>query len=60
MRPRVTEGESKRVNTILPLPLVRRIDEWRRQQPDLPNVSEAMRRLIEIALDSGKPKRVRT
>jgi hypothetical protein len=27
-----------------------RIDEWRRRQPDLPNRTEAVRRLIEIAL----------
>jgi hypothetical protein len=32
-----------------------RIDEWRRRQPDLPNRTEAVRRLIEIALDA-EPK----
>lgn len=26
------------------------INEWRRQQPDLPNRSEAIRRLVELAL----------
>jgi hypothetical protein len=31
------------------------IDEWRRKQPDLPNRSEAIRRLVDLAL--GAPKR---
>jgi hypothetical protein len=31
------------------------IDEWRRQQPDLPSRSEAIRRLVEQAL-KGKRK----
>jgi hypothetical protein len=29
---------------------LRAIDEWRRQQPDLPSRSEAIRRLVDIAL----------
>jgi hypothetical protein len=33
------------------------IDEWRRQQPDLPSRSEAIRRLTAIALGKApKPK----
>lgn len=39
----------------LPEPLVKKIDEWRRKQADLPNRSEAMRRLIEQQV-SGKSK----
>lgn len=35
---RVTEG------------FLRQIDEWRRQQPDLPPRAEAIRRLIELGL----------
>jgi metal-responsive CopG/Arc/MetJ family transcriptional regulator len=31
------------------------IDEWRRQQPDLPNRSEAIRRMCEIAAGNAKP-----
>jgi hypothetical protein len=38
--------------------LVAAIDEWRREQPDLPNRPEAMRRLIERALKM-KPERHR-
>ena len=33
------------------------IDEWRRHEPDLPNRTEAVRRLIERGLASGKTKR---
>lgn len=35
--------------------LVARIDEWRRQQPDIPTQGEAIRRLVELGL-SVKPK----
>ena len=27
-----------------------RLDQWRRKQPDLPNRSEAIRRLVEAAM----------
>jgi hypothetical protein len=30
--------------------MIAAIDKWRRHQPDLPNVSEAIRRLVEIGL----------
>jgi hypothetical protein len=33
---------------------IRGIDDWRRQQADLPNRTEAIRRLIESALQRGK------
>ncbi|HEV2620197.1 MAG TPA: hypothetical protein VGU23_09705 [Acidobacteriaceae bacterium] len=39
---------------------LRAVDEWRRVQQDLPNRSEAIRRLVEQALAAqprGKPKR---
>ena len=36
---------------------LRAIDEWRRQQPDLPSRSEAIRRLVDIALQAeGGPR----
>jgi hypothetical protein len=36
------------------------IDEWRRREPDLPSRSEAIRRLIDQALNAaGRPKRAR-
>jgi hypothetical protein len=37
---------------------IRTIDGWRRKQPDLPSRTEAIRRLVEMALAaSGKGKR---
>jgi len=38
----------------LPEAFWRRIDEWRRQQPDLPSRPEALRRLAERALDAER------
>ena len=35
---------------------LKRLDNWRRQQDDLPGRPEAIRRLVEQALDS-KPER---
>lgn len=35
---------------------LKRLDDWRRKQADLPNRPEAIRRLVEQALDSGKKK----
>jgi hypothetical protein len=43
MPPKLDE-ETKRMNLVAPIPWLKRIDEWRRQQPDLPNISEAIRR----------------
>lgn len=40
----------KRVNVVLPAELLRKIDNWRRKQPELPSMSEAVRRLLEQAL----------
>jgi hypothetical protein len=33
-----------------------RLDAWRREQPDLPNRPEAIRRLIELGLDAARTK----
>jgi metal-responsive CopG/Arc/MetJ family transcriptional regulator len=38
----------------VPEDLLARVDDWRRHDPDLPNRSEAMRRLIEAGL-TAKP-----
>lgn len=32
------------------------LDNWRREQPDIPSRSEAIRRLVLQALDAAKPK----
>jgi hypothetical protein len=33
---------------------LRQIDDWRRQQPQLPSRAEAIRRLIEIGLKAAR------
>ncbi|WLA80372.1 hypothetical protein [Bradyrhizobium elkanii] len=48
------EGEPKRLNIVAPASWVKKIDDWRRSQPDLPNLSEAIRRLVEAGLEATK------
>jgi hypothetical protein len=43
--------ETRRLNLVASASWVRKIDEWRREQPDLPNISEAIRRLVEVGLE---------
>lgn len=52
------DTETKRLNIVAPASWVRRVDEWRRTQPDLPNVSQAIRRLVDAGLEreGRKPK----
>ena len=38
-------------------PALAEIDDWRREQPDLPARGEAIRRLVELGLAKGKGKR---
>jgi hypothetical protein len=53
----------KKLNLILPDELVKRINAWRGRQDAPPNVSQAIRELLESALDAAdagdkpKPKR---
>jgi hypothetical protein len=46
----ITDSDSKRLNMVVSDTWLRRIDDWRHQQPDLPNISEAIRRLVELGL----------
>jgi len=50
----------QRLNLIAPVDWLKRIDAWRRHQPNLPTRSEAIRRLVELGLDAAakqaKPK----
>jgi hypothetical protein len=39
--------------------MIKRIDDWRRQQSDLPPRAEAMRRLVELGLPAAHPARRR-
>jgi hypothetical protein len=48
------EIETKRLNLVAPASWLKKIEAWRRAQPDLPNISEAIRRLVEIGLKVKK------
>jgi hypothetical protein len=50
MTKKTLDADAKRLNMVAPTVLIRQLDEWRREQPDLPNVSEALRRLVEFGL----------
>ena len=53
MRPKLA-AETKRLNMVVPSAWARKVDDWRRRQPQLPNFSEAVRRLVELALDGER------
>ena len=44
------DDQVKRINMVAPTSWLRAVDDWRRKQPDLPNISEAIRRLVELGL----------
>ena len=48
------DANIKRLNLIAPTSWVRKVDDWRRRQADVPNLSAAIRRLVEIALENEK------
>jgi hypothetical protein len=48
------EENTKRLNMVVPASWMEKIDNWRGKQPDLPNVSEAIRRLVEMGLEASK------
>jgi hypothetical protein len=59
--PKLDDDGIKRLQLVIGQKLLLRIDAWRGRQPGVPNVSQAIRLLIETALDAadangGKPK----
>ena len=42
---------------VVPAAWVAKVDDWRRREPDLPNLSEAIRRLVDIGLESARGRR---
>ena len=51
----------QRLQLIAPVEWLKRIDAWRRHQPNLPSRSEAIRKLVELGLEADaksekKPK----
>ena len=52
--PTKLDDKIQRLNMVAPTAWVKKIDDWRRREPDLPNLSEAIRRLVEMGLESAK------
>jgi hypothetical protein len=48
------DDDIKRLNIVAPTSWVKRIDAWRGRQADVPNLSEAIRRLVDMALEAEK------
>jgi hypothetical protein len=51
------DSDTQRISIVAPTTLIRRIDAWRREEPDIPNVSQAIRRLIELGLEAAKKRK---
>lgn len=50
--PKLEDGvPTERIQIVAPTTLVKRIDEWRRKQPRIPSKSEAIRILVDKALE---------
>jgi len=54
---RALKPNEKRINAIVTLDWIDQIHEWRRHQPDIPTVSESIRRLVVIGINSQKRER---
>jgi hypothetical protein len=52
--PTKLDDEIQRLNMVAPAAWVKKIDDWRRREPDLPNLSEAVRRLVDMGLENAK------
>jgi hypothetical protein len=53
-RGRPATGIGIQIGTRWPPEIVRLVDEWRREEPDLPGRPEAIRRLVELGLKVKK------
>jgi metal-responsive CopG/Arc/MetJ family transcriptional regulator len=47
---------TERVQIVAPATLMREVDEWRAQQRPIPGRSDAIRRLLKLALGAGKKR----
>jgi hypothetical protein len=48
------DGETTILRLVVTLDWLHRLDEWRRLQPDIPNRSEAVRRLVDRGTTTAK------
>lgn len=53
MPPKLESGTpTERIQIVAPATWVERIEEWRRGQPRIPSKSEAIRLLVDMAIDA--------
>lgn len=52
-------SETDRVQLVAPRSLMQRVSAWRRKQEPIPNVSAAIRALLEIALEAEAEREAR-
>jgi len=50
----MTDEQSERFQMRVSKDFIKTVDAWRRKQEDMPNRSEAIRRLVELGLKKGK------
>ncbi len=53
------DDDITRLNVVAPTALKEKIEKWRRRQPELPTMSEAMRLLLEVGLEHAPRRPVR-
>lgn len=49
-------SKTRQVIVKVPEAWLAEIDAWRRQQPDIPNVSESIRRLVMMAIEADRAR----
>lgn len=58
MPPKLEDGVvTERIQIVAPTTWVERLEEWRRKQPRIPNKSEAIRILVDQALEQEAKSR---
>jgi metal-responsive CopG/Arc/MetJ family transcriptional regulator len=48
--------QNPQINVRMDEDMLKRLDDWRRKQPDLPGRPEAIRRIVDQALAHSEPK----
>ena len=51
------DADTHRLHMVVSADWIEKVDSWRRREDDLPNLSEAIRRLVELGLDAAKKAR---
>ena len=55
--PKKLADQTEKLHMVVPVEWLTRIDLWRSKQPDLPNLSAAIRKLVDMGLEHAKQQR---